>query len=229
MTEWRILVVTDKLRRRSCEHPLWRRPIQLFKDGSWAKEETLTGHRYLSTNRTLGSSHAAQRGLGYSASVEQRGTASNRPSRPRSHFDPGGGSGSYNDPIAVAVREDIHPDHFSADALAVRRTLCNVAALHHRDVAQYFHVHGSEFDGLDFDPAALDTRDELLFCELPAVVADLDPIVPHDPADPFAIAGLYGNGRRKRRRLMTTGDSSATRMEQYCCASTSGVRMTIRP
>jgi len=121
-------------------------------------------------------------------------TASNWPSQSRSRFDPGGGLGSYNHPFAVAVREDVHPDHFSANALAVCRTRFNVTALHHGDVAQYFHVHGSEFDGLNFDRAALDTRDDLLFRELPAVVADLNPIVAQDAADQCAIPGLHGTG-----------------------------------
>jgi hypothetical protein len=100
--------------------------------------------------------------------------------------------GSYNDPFAVTVREDIHPDHFSTSALAVGGTHFNVAALHHGDVAQYFHFEGSEFDGLDFDPAALHTRDELRSCELLAVVADFNPILAQYPAYPFAVAGLYG-------------------------------------
>src|SRR5215469_6693302 len=103
-----------------------------------------------------------------------------------------GGLGSHTDPFAVAVRENIHPDDFHARGFAVRRTFLSVTALNNGGVAQYFHVHWSQFDGFGFVLAALDVRDELLFRQLPAIIVYAGPVVGDDPADLFAITGLFG-------------------------------------
>src|SRR5215472_7517730 len=122
--------------------------------------------------------------------------ASNRPSRPPGRLGLGGmgpgGLGSYTYPFAIAVRENIHPDHLDARVFAVRGACLHVTALNNGGLAQYLHVHWSQFDGVGLVLAALDVRDELLLRELPAVIVYTSPIVGDDPADPFAITRLVG-------------------------------------
>src|SRR5713101_6913334 len=58
-----------------------------------------------------------------------------------------GGLGTDGHPLAVALREDIHPGEFAAGVFSVGGALFGVAALDHGNASHHLHIHGPKLEG----------------------------------------------------------------------------------